>query len=51
MWILLVERPRTRAEYKTLCRAHGLTMADIRFDEGWAMAEWLARVGKYEIDA
>jgi hypothetical protein len=50
MWILLVERPRSRAEYLKLCRAHGLTMADVRFKEAWAMAEWLAKAGMYEIE-
>jgi hypothetical protein len=50
MWILLVERPRSYEEYLLLCRAHGLTMADVRFQEAWAMAEWLAQAGMYEID-
>jgi HNH endonuclease len=51
MWILLVERPRTYAEFELHCRAHGMTMANIRFREAWAMAEWLANAGLYEIDA
>jgi hypothetical protein len=50
MWILLAERPRTYAEFKELCREHGLTMADVRFQEAWAMALWLARAGLYELD-
>jgi hypothetical protein len=50
MWILLAERPRTRAEFERLCRAHGLTMADIRFEEAWAMAIWLTKAGMYELD-
>jgi hypothetical protein len=50
MWILLVERPRTYKAFETLCRAHGMTMASIRFQEAWAMAIWLAKVGAYEID-
>lgn len=50
MWILLVKRPRTYQEFHNLCRAYGLTMANIRFEEAWAMAIWLARVGAYEID-
>lgn len=47
MWILLTERPQTRDDFYKLCRAHGLTMANIRFDEAWAFAEWLKREGKY----
>ncbi|HXA55117.1 MAG TPA: HNH endonuclease [Solirubrobacteraceae bacterium] len=43
MWILLVERPPTREAFRELCRAHGLTMASIRFDEAWAMAVWLTK--------
>jgi hypothetical protein len=50
MWILLAERPRTREQFDRLCRAHGLTMANIRFEEAWAMAIWLAKAGKYELD-
>jgi hypothetical protein len=50
MWLLLVKRPTTYQTYKELCRAYGLTMADIRFQEAWAMARWLNREGKYEID-
>jgi hypothetical protein len=48
MWILLVKRPATLDEYSELCRRAGLTMADIRFQEAWAMAQWLERVGKYQ---
>lgn len=47
MWILLVLRPATYEEFKRLCRRHGLTMADVRFQEAWAMAEWLKRDGLY----
>ena len=47
MWVLLTQRPKTREEYYTLCRNHGLTMASIRFDEAWARAEWLRREGRY----
>jgi hypothetical protein len=50
MWILLVERPKTYEQFKVMCRAHGLAMSDIRFEEAWAMAEWLAKAGKYEIE-
>jgi 5-methylcytosine-specific restriction endonuclease McrA len=49
MWLLLVKRPSTYQEYQDLCRAYGLTMADIRFQEAWAMAKWLQREDRYEI--
>jgi len=47
MWLLFVYKPQTYEEYKKLCRKYGLTMADIRFQEAWAMAEWLKKEGKY----
>src|SRR5690606_23163392 len=50
MWLLLVHRPRTYKEFEQLCRAYGLTMANIRFQEAWALAIWLSREGRYEID-
>jgi DNA-directed RNA polymerase subunit RPC12/RpoP len=43
MWILFINRPKTYQEYETLCRNYGMTMANIRFKEAWAMAHWLAR--------
>jgi hypothetical protein len=43
MWILLVIRPRTFRDYLRMCRMYGMTMADIRMQEAWAMAHWLAR--------
>lgn len=49
MWILFVKRPSTYQEYESLCREYGLTMANIRFKEAWAMAHWLHREGKYTI--
>jgi hypothetical protein len=49
MWILLVKRPDKYSSFKVLCREYGLTMADIRFQEAWAMARWLERIGKYQI--
>lgn len=49
MWILLVKRPATYQEYEELCRDYGMTMANIRFKEAWAMAHWLARDGAYFI--
>jgi len=49
MWILFTKRPSTYEDYELLCREYGLTMANIRFQEAWAMAHWLAREGKYTI--
>jgi transcriptional regulator with XRE-family HTH domain len=51
MWILFVKRPKTYQAFERLCREYGLTMANIRFQEAWAMARWLAADGLYEIDA
>jgi hypothetical protein len=50
MWILLVIRPRTYKDFARLCRLYGMTMADVRFKEAWAMALWLEREGLYEIE-
>ncbi len=50
MWLLLTKRPRTYGEFNDLCREYGLTMANIRFQEAWAMAVWLARRDLYELD-
>ena len=50
MWILFVKRPRTYQEFERLCRDYGMTMANIRFQEAWAMAHWLQREGQYSID-
>lgn len=50
IYIQLRFRPRTYHEFVTMCRRHGLTMADVRFQEGWAFAVWLSRAGEYEID-
>lgn len=49
MWILLEIRPVTRRDLTRLCRIYGMTMADIRFQEAWAMAVWLERDGHYKI--
>lgn len=49
MWLLFTKRPKTYQEYEMLCRDYGLTMANIRFQEAWAMARWLEREGRYEI--
>jgi|GEM_PF-649975 len=51
MWILLTKRPRTYQDFERLCRSYGMTMANIRFQESWAMARWLEREGLYDIDA
>lgn len=43
MWILLVIRPRTHDDFIRMCRLYGMTMSDIRMQEAWAMAHWLAK--------
>ncbi len=43
MWILLVIKPRTLTDFIRLCRIYGMTMADIRMQEAWAMAHWLSK--------
>lgn len=43
MWILFVIRPRTYEDFVRLCRLYGMTMADIRMEEAWAIAHWLSR--------
>lgn len=52
MWILFTYWPRTPKDYIRLCRLYGMTMADIRMHEGWAMAVWLAQDPNvaYQID-
>ncbi|SFB78169.1 hypothetical protein SAMN04487968_101488 [Nocardioides terrae] len=50
MWILLIKRPRTYQEFEGMCRDYGMTMANIRFQEAWAMAHWLEEDGSYTID-
>lgn len=50
IYILLRFRPRTYSNFVKMCRHHGLTMADVRFQEAWAFAAWLAKDGEYEID-
>lgn len=49
MWILLTKTPDTYQEFNDLCREYGMTMANIRFQEAWAMARWLNREGLYFI--
>lgn len=43
MWILFVLRPKSLRDFMQMCRLYGMTMADIRMQEAWAMAQWLAR--------
>lgn len=50
VYILLRYRPKNIIEYSNLCRNYGLTMASIRFQEAWALAEWLAKEELYEIE-
>ena len=50
MWILFTKRPATYQEFEDLCRSYGMTMANIRFQESWAMVRWLEREGLYTID-
>ncbi len=50
MWILLRFKPTTYKKYEKLCRDYGLTMANIRFQEAWALAVWLHKKGKYNIE-
>jgi len=49
MWLLLRFRPSTYQEYEKICREYGLTMANIRFHEAWALAVWLNKKGLYRI--
>jgi hypothetical protein len=50
MWLLFTKRPTTYQEYEKICRDYGMTMANVRFHEAWAMARWLAREGLYYIN-
>lgn len=50
MWLLFTKKPKNYVEYEKLCREYGLTMANIRFQEAWAIALWLKREGKYNIE-
>ena len=50
MWILFTKKPKTYKDFEKLCREYGMTMANIRFREAWAMAQWLNKIGKYEIN-
>jgi hypothetical protein len=50
MWLLFTKTPKTYQEFEQLCRDYGMTMANIRFQEAWAMARWLHKIGQYEID-
>jgi hypothetical protein len=52
MWLLLNFKPRTLNDFILMGRLYGLTMADVRLQEGWAMANWLGKDAdlKYELD-
>jgi hypothetical protein len=50
MWLLFVHRPKNYEGFHDLCRKYGLTMANIRFEEAWAMARWLQHEGLYDIE-
>ena len=41
---------KTYKDFERLCREYGMTMANIRFREAWAMAQWLYKIGKYDIN-
>ncbi|MCI0457413.1 MAG: HNH endonuclease [Gemmataceae bacterium] len=47
IWIILVHQPLTLKEFGKLCRKYGLTQSDVRFQEAWALAEWLRRDNLY----
>lgn len=49
MWILFVKRPEKYNDFQNLCRSYGMTMANIRFQEAWAMAKWLNQQDSYYI--
>jgi|GEM_PF-2152862 len=53
MWILFSFQPRTLPDFVRMCRLYGMTMADVRMQEGWAMAHWLQNTNEvnYVIDA
>ena len=50
MWILFTKKPTNYKEYEKFCRDYGMTMANIRFKEAWAIAIWLNKIGEYYID-
>lgn len=52
MWILFNLRPRTLFDFVRMCRLYGMTMADVRMQEGWAMAHWLNKLNdaQYALD-
>lgn len=50
MWVLFTKKPTTYQEFEQLCRNYGMTMANIRFQEAWAMAKWLEQIDEYKID-
>lgn len=48
MWLLFSFRPRTLKDFTRMCRLYGMTMADIRMQEGWAMAYWLQHLPTFD---
>ncbi len=52
MWLLVSFQPRTLRDYIRMCRLYGMTMADVRMAEGWAMSHWLQHAADvdYKID-
>lgn len=53
MWILFSFRPRILPDFVRMCRMYGMTMADVRMQEGWAMAHWLQKLegDRFPLDA
>lgn len=47
MWLLFHFKPTSYEEFHDLCRQYGFTMANIRFQEAWALAEWLKAANRY----
>ncbi len=48
MWILFNFKPRILQDFNRMCRLYGMTMADVRMQEGWAMAMWLQAHADFE---
>ena len=48
MWILFSFKPRNLKDFIRMCRIYGMTMANIRMQEGWAMAYWLQKVENFD---
>lgn len=48
MWIMFSFKPRTLHDFIRMCRLYGMTMADVRMQEGWAMAMWLQHIEGFD---